>query len=349
VSGIMAIKTIDPMTTAWTSNAPAAWSLAISAQAAAVGPDGLGMSIAAQPDPGLLSPPQAQRGFAPTLDLTGFDEIRLWFRSDRVSDGSTANPFYVAFEAAPAEASPAQWSRFLPVSRSGAWELHRLWLGDMPPALTSAIGALRLRGLATTATFNAALDDIVAVSAQAVADVEAGWSARLDGALSVMVGGVATPAPLYLEPPAAPPAAPYILLTAWAALALQDFDSSAQVTDNYTIAGAYMRPAPATVRLDYRLQVVATDRGQRAALLGALIANLQASPFLLVADQKIAIEPFELSPQERASLIPPDTMPLFYRLLQTVEIGTRTLYPMARARLTIGQPGGQATAETTAV
>lgn len=345
----MTIKTIDPMTTAWTSNAPSAWTLAISAQASAVGPDGLGMSITAQSDASLAVLPQAQRSFAPALDLSSFEEIRLWFRSDRISDGSAANPFYVAVEAASAATATAQWSRLLPVSRASVWELHRLWLGDMPPALTTGIGALRLRGLANTTAFNAALDDIVAVSEQAISDAEAAWTTRLDGTLSVTVGGVTKPLPMYLEPPSSAPATPYILLTAWAALPLRDLGSVAPVIDNYVISGAYSRPAPDSLQLDYRLQVIASDRGLRAAVFGDLIANLQAAPYLLIADQKIAITPFELSPQERASLIPPDTMPLFYRLWQTVETGTRVLLPMARARLTVGPFSGQNTAETMTV
>lgn len=344
----MSAITIDAMAATWNASAPGAWTLAISAQASFPGPDGSGMTITALAAPSLANPPQAEHAFAPALDLSNYQELRFWFRCDLAGDGSSANPFYLVIEAAAAPGAATPWSRFLAIARPGAWELQRIWIGDMPAALRSSIGALRLRALSNTTAFNAAIAPILAVDLQPISDVEAAWAARLDGTLSVPVSGVPTPIPLYLATPTGPQTAPYILLTAWAALPLQDLGASAPIVDNASSAGVAIRPPPGTIQLDYRLEVVATDRSLRAVALGALVTELQRARWLMVAGEQVTIEPFELSPEERGLLVTPDTTPLFYRLLQSVELGTRVTTTLARPLLTVGPLDGKDTAETMA-
>src|SRR5947209_3372303 len=72
----------------------------------------------------------------PAIDLTNFDEIRLWLWSSRSADGSPAQPFFLEVRLASAAMSlqdPANpWLRYMRVSQVEAWEFVRLSLDDLP-------------------------------------------------------------------------------------------------------------------------------------------------------------------------------------------------------------------------
>ena len=103
----------------------------------------------------------------------------------------------------------------VPVIQWETWELHRLWLGDMPNTLRQDVGFMRLRSLDPTIAFNASMEDLIAATPEPIQDVGAAMLARQDGRYQVQVEAVNTDVPAILDLPENPGTRPmpYILIT----------------------------------------------------------------------------------------------------------------------------------------
>jgi hypothetical protein len=293
------------------------------------------MEIQADAGAAAAPAPSAERHLAPKLDLRDADELRLWLRSSRRGDGSAARPLYLALEATLDPPTAALWQRLLPVRRAGSWELHRLWLGDMPATLRRAVGVLRLRSLDGRLAFAAALDDLLAVRPEPIADVEAALLARLDGVYSVDVNGVATAVPALLDVPESPGTRtePYILVTPWSAVALGPRTGRTEVVDNFTPTGGHVRPAPTWLALEYRIDVHALERAHKQAVLDGLLVDMLRP--LVVAGVPFELEPFDAG--TAASADAPGRTPLFYRTVVPAETGTPEFHDSAAPFLLVGE------------
>lgn len=338
MSGIV----IDNLTVPWTADASGQWiaTADITAGRPGISEDGTGMKIVAAGGPADGPAPSVTRAFDDPLDLRPWQELRLWLRSSRAGDGRAA-PFYLAFEAASA-ADPVTftWARLLPVTRPDTWELHRLWLGDMPAPLRQSIGAVRLRSVDPTAGFIGAVDELIAATPEPVQDVEAALVQRL-GKFDLLIDDNPVTVPARVDFPDAPvpPAAPCVLLTPWAIDPAVDASGSGEIVDNFTAEGAYIRPALRRLRLDYRVDVYTAERAQKASLLDRILVEMGASPWLAAANDLFEIAPLPLTPEERA-LVPPGRTPLFFRVTATMETGPRVFRPRAVPFLVTGIKGG---------
>jgi hypothetical protein len=329
---------VDGMVTAWQASSPL-WSLSTDAAADATGRDGLGMMIrAAAGDEGDLAP-SAQRTYTPPLDLRESDELRFWLRSSRPADGSATRPFYLAFEATTEPAAPPPWRRFLAVRQPDVWTLQRLWLDDMPADLRPAVGVLRIASLDATIAFDAAVDDLVAVRPEAVSDVDAALQECFDGMLDV-------PAILDLPENPGPRTPPFILITPWSVLPREPRTGTDEVVDNHSEGGAFVRPAPAQVQLEYRIDVVADTRADKARLVEAIVGQLLTRRQLIAANVPLTLEPFVPSSEEAATIEPGRT-PLFLRVVTDVETGARRQLGYAVPFVLAGPSDGRETAELT--
>ncbi|MCT9078076.1 hypothetical protein [Streptomyces fulvoviolaceus] len=316
----MGSRVLDDFTSPWQSDGSGVWSAATGPEAACLGPDGRGMAVTATAGSGGQTP-YVQRLFSPAQDLRDSTELRLWLRSSTVSPG-------LVLEAGTDPAAGGQpWHRRLRVEQPDTWELHRLWLGDMPPALRQAVGLLRLRGRTPTPAFTAAVDDLAAGTPEALRDADAALLARLDA----LVTGV--PAFFDVPPDQSPP---YIAISTFAVLALPP-QSAGTLIDNETDQGAYVRPHPQQIRLDYRIEAVAAGHPERARITEAITAELAGSARLLVFDEPLALLPLEPGPLATGPYRPPAT-PLYYRLLAPQETGPRRPYGFGVPLLVTGQP-----------
>ena len=279
--------------------------------------------------------PSAERQLAPALDLRDADELRLWLRSSRPGDGSPSRPLYLALEATRNPPTAALWQRLLPVRRTGSWELHRLWLGDMPTALRRAVGILRLRSLDGRQAFSAALDDLLAVRPEPIADVETALQARLDNAYSVDVNGVSTAVPALLDVPESPGNRnePYILITPWSAIGLGLRTGRAEVVDNLTATGGHVRPAPTWLALEYRIDVHAIERAHKQSVLDGLLVDMLRP--LAVAGVPFELQPFDGGSAGSADV--PGRTPLFYRIVVPAETGAPEFHDSAAPFLLVGE------------
>jgi hypothetical protein len=347
----MSAITVDAFDTTWTTAAGGLWTISATAGAAAPELGGLGMRIDAAAGAAGDPPPFAERHFAPALNLSGVDELRLWLRSSRIADGTPQRPFYLALEAAtdPPAAGPP-WHRLLPVQAPRTWEQHRLWLGDMPAALRQSVGFLRLRSLDVTHAFRADVDALLAVRPQALADVDAALLDRLDGVYVVplVAGGTATVAAVVGGPSAGAVSAPHLVLTPWSVRALGRSGTSGDLVDNYVESGACVRPAPFSVQLEYRIDAVVDTREQRTTMLEGILADFMLRRLAVAGDALVPI-PFEPAAEELAAVAAAGETPLFYRVVTTLEAGPRVMRDQARPFLAAGPLGEIATAEVVPV
>ena len=113
----------------------------------------------------------AEAGFVPgaPLDLSGFDELRFWIRSERAADGSARRPFFLELtytDANDAVGEAHTW--FVPVNRSGRWEQRRVGIEN---DRRSVIDGFRFRCVGSQA-FTCNLDELLAVREEMLADLE---------------------------------------------------------------------------------------------------------------------------------------------------------------------------------
>jgi hypothetical protein len=145
------------------------------------------------------------------------------------------------------------------VKKRETWELHRLWLGDIPAGLRQAVGFLRFRSLEPAVAFTASIDDLIA----------AALLARLDRRFRVPIGVTLTDVPAIIDLPESPGerTPPYILIIPWSVQVIGQRGGSGEVIDNHTATGAIVRPSPREMQLEYCVDVFAQVRSQKALLM----------------------------------------------------------------------------------
>ncbi len=302
--------------------------------AARFGADRRGLEVVATPGAAGDPAPYAERMRVPALDLRDDSELRLWVRSTRAGDDGPGRPAYLALEADTVPAAAAPWRRLLRIGAANRWELARFGLDDMPTAIRRAVGVLRLRSLDPEIAFTAALDDLLAVTPQPFADVDAALIARFAGAYQVGPRTVA--AILDLPEVAGTRTAPYLLITPWSA-ELTPRPGADLIADR-TGGGASVRPAPVDLLLAFRLDVHARSRAEKTTILDRMAADLLTP--LVVAGAPVDLEPFAGPPD------PPGRTPLYVRLRVPFESGPRAFHPLAQGLLAVGhvddRPGAEA-------
>jgi hypothetical protein len=287
--------------------------------------------------------PSAERRFdSPQSFLSGREELRFWLRSDLPASSSPDQFFYLAFEVAyeGANGSGESWQRLLPVKQRQIWELHRLWLGDMPETLRQSVNVLRLSSFSldrakTPPAFIATIGDLLATRLEVLKDVDGALLARLDKQFQVKVPEkwLSLPAVVVMPESGQQEAKPYIRITPWSIQPNGERGGSGDLVDNYTVQnisqanrfGAYTRPPPWLVQVEYAIEVIAVDRSQVTLVLGAILSSFSRNPFLIANGEPWALTPFKPSPEESANLVSSGRTPLFYRIATQVETGDRQL------------------------
>lgn len=279
-------------------------------------------------------------------NLEAVEELRFWLRSDRLANGNPNHPFYLIFEVS-SSGSPSVWRRLLPIQQRGVWELHRLWLGDMPADLRQATETIRLRSLDTSLAFTASLGDILATHPTPLFDVDAYLVNHLHHRFQVPIDGVATDVPANISVPENPNqtiAFPSIVMMPWAIQPTGE--ELGELVDNYTAtvagdtAGAYVRPSPQPVRLQYGIDVFALERSHKSYLLEQIVRQFSQPAFVAINGERLALSPFTPSPQELAAHVAPGRTPLFYQLTAHIETGDRQFRPQASPFILAGPANG---------
>src|SRR6266545_1046811 len=115
---------------------------------------------------------------ATPLDLSAYDELRLWTYASRTADGTPSAPFLLELSYLDAADVPGEEHRWLvPVNRRRTWEQHRFGIAD---DRRGQITGLFLRCL-TNEPFQIHLDELLAVNEEPLSDVESALTGLLDG------------------------------------------------------------------------------------------------------------------------------------------------------------------------
>ncbi len=257
------------------------------------------------------------------VDLGELDEIRFWMRSTRVADG-IARPFFLELrlgsEVLPIGDAANTWHRYLPAPRASSWELVRLRLADLPPAIRGALGLVEIRCIDASESFTVHFDDLLAVRERFVADVDAALLKRLHERTSIE--GTPVPAIVHHAEDEAPaPALPFIRITPYGIEpAAERVVSSEQRTD-FTRGGFVVRPGCLRYDLFFELDAVAVSREQKTALLEFLVGTLTPSATLVQNGVELPVEWVWVAPQDRIGGSRTDRCPLYFKVTNRRELG----------------------------
>jgi hypothetical protein len=222
-------------------------------------------------------------------DLTAQTDLQIWILADRAADGTEGHPFFLELRlgsaTAPASTGPGSWHRLLPIAAAGGWLCVPVSLGDLPPAVRSAVSEIRFTCV-DGRPFSAHLDAIAAVRDEMLVDVEEalvrllGDRLRIDGAL---VPGVIVPA-------ATLPDEPYLRISNIGIRPAPERSATVPTRSDYTQTGFSLRPPTVAYDLTYSIRPVAADRAPIARMLDFVLGEIAPSSTLVVNDRPLAID-----------------------------------------------------------
>ena len=267
------------------------------------------------------------------LNLSNLPELRFWFRATQPSDGSPDRPFRLRLQlgsaALPVGAVGNTWHRYLPVAQANGWQFVRVALDDLAPAVASAVNTLRFTCVNTTLAWTGWLDDLIAVRPEVIADVDAALLAQLN--LVLNLGGTPVPAQVDLDG-MADPTAPWIRIIHYEAAYSDLRTSTARPRTDFTDTGFRLRPEAVAYDLFYRIEAVADDRADQAAILEFVLDRLGHRRGLLVNGALLQLDrvPTPERLEEADSMVG-----LCYRVATLQERGTQQpVLPVQETRLT---------------
>jgi hypothetical protein len=248
------------------------------------------------------------------VDLTKFDELRLWVNGDRQADGSIVSPFFMELRLgsdALAIGDPANtWNRLLPVASVGAWELVRLSIRDLPAAVRGATTRLQLR-CTVGAAFSCNVDELFAVRDEMIGDVDAALVSRLG---QLTVNGKAAPAVLHPANGALDQERPYIEITHYDVVFSGERTPSAGAKVDFSSDGYAIRGAQFAYDLFYEIACIADDRASQAAMLEFVVRTLRPRGDLLVNGFALPMETVTVAPVDRIGGERTDRIPIHYKI-----------------------------------
>jgi hypothetical protein len=249
------------------------------------------LRIAAGPD---ATGHRVERALAP-VDLSAFDDLELWVRSDRAADGSATNPFFLELRlgsaALAAGANGNDWHRLIPVTAPSAWQAVPLALDDLAAALRGAVTQIRLTCLDAAEPFTLDLDRIAALRPELLADVDAALVARLAPAAAAVV-----------LPAQTEPAEPFFRITSYGVRPAPERSPASGFRSDYSGQGFSIRPPSVPFDLFYAVDAVAADRADAARLLEYAYSQLTPTSVLDVAGRPLTIEWVEGPPLARTQI-----------------------------------------------
>ncbi len=277
----------------------------------------------------------------PALDLSSFDEIRLWLWSPLVADGSAAQPFFLEVRLGSAamgiQHPNNKWSRSLAVPQASMWHLARLDLNDLPGEVRSAVNQVQLRCISSRA-FTCYLDDVLAVREEMIADVDAALLALLHEQISIN----ATAVPAFFVHPENPPTAviPSIRITQYDIQYNGERTSPVQARSDYSGNGFRLRPASIAYELYYAIDVYADTRQHKAQILEFVLRTIAPYSVLLVNGTQVPIEWATISPFDDTGRFRSDRELLYFKVLTRQEVGRseQATPPYQAVTITVDQP-----------
>jgi hypothetical protein len=240
----------------------------------------------------------------PPLDLTPFDELRLWVWGSRGTRPATREPQLLEMRLGSALMGlddPANtWHRRIPFFAGGRWFLVRLSLDDLAPAVAGAVDRIEFACVASPVPWQCFLDDLLAVRPSFLVDVDTAMRDRLHQQISVQGNLVSAEVIGVGETPAL--AAPALRIWHYALRLPPKREGSARHQGDFTSDG-YHRVQGELQAFDvcYAVEAHAQSRDDQARLLDFVLAALPRRGELVVNAVPIPM---------RMVAEPPDDLPL---------------------------------------
>jgi hypothetical protein len=242
------------------------------------------------------------------VDLSAYDDLELWVRSDLAADGSDARPFFLEVRLG---AAANAWQRFVPIGAAGAWQTVPLALDDLDPAVRGGVTQIGLTCVG--APFALDLGPITALRPELLADVDAALVARLGAA-----------APAVVLPAETEPAQPFFRITSYGARPAPERSPASGFRSDFTGQGFSIRPPSTPFDLFYAVDAVTADRADAARLLEHVYAELTPVAVLEAAGRPLTIESVD-GPQLARTEIP--GQPTVYLKVSTAQRATGAREP----------------------
>ena len=257
-----------------------------------------------------------------------YQELRFWFFSDQIATGKEDYPFYLQVELLNQDET-LTWKRWLPIHQPNCWELQQLWLGDMANELRTSVAKIRISLGNSTAPlsdqwvrnlkFKAKMGDLLAVTPHPVQDVEKSFFERLQKHHSNVIWE--------LPENNTSKSFPSIVIIPWSVQPRGELGGSVDIVDNYGPKGAYSRPIPKRLQLEYAIEVTAQKRTAKATLLDAIVEDFTRTSYFVIDGQPISLLPFVPSPEQLAESMSPGRSSLFFQVTVPIEAGSRQFQP----------------------
>jgi len=226
------------------------------------------------------------------VNLSAFDELRVWFKSSRPADGSPSTPFLWRLRlGGPAMAIGAagnSWSRYVPASRASAWELARFSLADVPEALRAAVTRVQLELIDASLPMSCHLDSLIAVRAQMIADVESALIETLDR--RVGSGASALRATIVNPDDAAAPPMPAFLVRPYDIVRADERTTETQTRGDFSDDGFRLLPISIAFDLYYDIDIRTPSRADRAEAIEFILRTFAPRGELAVNGVALTVE-----------------------------------------------------------
>lgn len=259
----------------------------------------------------------------PALDLTKFDELRMWTYSDRLADGSAQRPLFlemrVASAAMPLSHPGNTWKRYLPVTQAKVWAPARFTITDLPAAIRGAVTQIQFRSAAAGAAFQCCVDDLIAASDRMIGDVDAALLSHLHNTLTL--GAAAVPAVLHSNAGPVAQARPYFEITHYDIVYARERTGSTQPRGDYSLPGVSLRQPGNAFELYYQITAMAANRPDQAQMLEFVLRALPARGELSVNGFGLPMESIRVEAIDQPGGIRTDTIPLFYKVSTRQDTG----------------------------
>jgi hypothetical protein len=229
------------------------------------------------------------------VDLTAFDDLWFWILSDRLADGTEGRAFFLELRlgsAAVAMGTAANaWHRELPVTHVATWQLVKVSLDDLAPAVRGALSAVQIGCIDASVPFRCNVAALTAVREQLLLDLDTALVARLSNQVSL----AGAPVPAFVDQPgsATPLPSPSIRITNYDVQSADARSPSGPSRSDYRNGTFDLRPRRRAYDVLYEIDVIASARADADLLYELVLAQLGTSSELLVngVPQLVEMEP----------------------------------------------------------
>ncbi len=230
----------------------------------------------------------------PSLDLSNFEELAFWVRSDKVADGSEDKPFLIELrlssDTVSTESPANKFARYFPVSASRTWELVHFSLVDLNPSVRAAMTYLHLRVLPTPtmAAFDYKFADLIALKRQVVTDVEEALIYLLDNALQI--DGSTIPAVVRTPGMSVPVKNSLFLIATLDVQRNKSKDISHTVKRDYREDGYAVGPRQQAYNVLIQIECLPKDASHQRQMMDFVIQTLCLRDYIPIAGKLMPIE-----------------------------------------------------------